>query len=700
MKKNLLLLLSLGLLTTTNVSAQTFTVSNLNFPVQNADIGAIDIDKDGDIDLLIAGDADGRVVQLFLNDGTGNYTATTSPFPGVGLASFDFGDVDGDGNTDVIESGFAANAIAALFKSNVSGEFTEVMPAPFEQIAPSSGFADLNNDGYLDVYVFGNHNIADSRAKIYFNNKNGGFTESAQFNDFKFIDPFVTVVDYDNDGDLDLFVMAGFEDNSGNRFSKMFKNDNGTFSVQDLGLIQKGFGSAVWGDYDGDGFLDLLLNGDGGINTGEASDYIYRLYRNVSGTFTETTTFPNHRQISVGDGGRFADWDNDGDLDIIITGFNDMEERQATSIFINTLGIFTPSINNASLPGVSESSIEVADVDNDNDLDLILTGYSGNNFGEQGSSFNSNVTVLIKNNALLPNLAPLAPSNLSVTGNTESLTFTWNAGLDVTTPLNSLSYNLFLVNAEGHWFYYPLSDTATGKLRLQRLGNVNLNKAWVIKGLPEGTYRWGVQAIDNSFVGSAFAKSSFTIDATGSLPVLLTSYTAAAEGKKSRIEWTTASELNNSHFEVERSENGKDFYPLATVAGKGTTGNASSYAVYDNNPSKGTNYYRLTQYNADGKPTSYGIKTVNFSNAARASAIVYPNPAPANFGIRLSNFEGKQITVSMTDMMGKLLHKEVVATQNGQGYYQLHLNQKPLSGQYMLQISGDGLKETLKVILK
>ncbi|MCW3113199.1 MAG: hypothetical protein JWR18_1595 [Segetibacter sp.] len=208
MKKNLLIMVGLWLGASSALQAQTFTVTNLNFPVQNADIGAVDIDKDGDIDLLIAGDNSGRFVQLFKNDGSGNYTLATSPFAAVGLASLDFGDVDGDGNLDVIESGFAASPLAKLYKSNALGEFAEVTPAPFQQIAPTSGFADLNNDGYLDVYVFGNHDIGDSRAKIYFNNKTGGFTESAQFNNFKFIDPLVTVVDYDNDKDLDLFVMA------------------------------------------------------------------------------------------------------------------------------------------------------------------------------------------------------------------------------------------------------------------------------------------------------------------------------------------------------------------------------------------------------------------------------------------------------------------------------------------------------------
>jgi hypothetical protein len=54
----------------------------------------------------------------------------------------------------------------------------------------------------------------------------------------------------------------------------------------------------------------------------------------------------------------------------------------------------------------------------------------------------------------------------------------------------------------------------------------------------------------------------------------------------------------------------------------------------------------------------------------------------------------------MTDMMGKLVHKEVIGAENGQGYYLLHFSSRPVSGQYMLSVNGEGLKETLKVILK
>jgi hypothetical protein len=700
MKKNLLFLVGMGLITSLPLSAQTFTVRNLNFPVQHADITSLDVDGDGDLDILVSGeDAGARKLQLFLNSGVGTFTAAPSPFTPVTRTTFDFDDINGDGKFDMIESGFpAAGIFAGIYTSNGAGAFT-ASSITLPQLAPSSGFADLNNDGYQDIYVFGNK--GDGKPKILFNNKIGGFTESAQFDAYNFVDPEVSEIDYDKDGDIDLFVNAGYEDGVATRFSKMFINNNGTFTAQALGITPpKGNGSAVWADYDGDGYPDLLLNGDGYIGSGEDNDGVYRLFHNNAGAgFTGVTTFQNYRQNSTGDGGRFTDWDNDGDLDIVVTGWNG--SRQATDIFLNTAGVFTANPTNEQIPGVSESSIEVADIDGDTDLDILVTGYSGNAFNGTGSAYNSNVSLIIVNPGTVINVRPASPTNLNVTGNSTSVNFTWNAGTDLTTPANSLSYNLFLVNTStGQHMYFPLADTSTGKLIVQRLGNVQLNKSWTVKGLPAGNYRWGVQAIDNSFMGSTFATANFTVNANGTLPVVLSSFNAVAEANKARIEWTTSSEQNNDRFEIERSSNGRNFYKLSTVKGKGTTSASNNYSIYDNNPSNGVNYYRLIQYNLDGRSTDHGVKAANFRLTPIASVTAFPNPAKSDLAIRLRNFTGKNLTIMLSDVLGRLVHKEIIETENGQGEYKLNLKSKPLAGEYIMLVSGEGLKETIKVVIR
>ena len=488
-----------------------FTIHNLGLNVQKADISAVDIDGDGDRDLLIIGEnPDGEFHQLFRNEGDMTFAPVESPFIPLALPSLDWGDVNADGFLDMVQSGFGGNGpVVTWFTSDEAGTFTEETN-PFPQMAPSIGMADLNNDGYTDVYVFGNH--FEGKSSIFFNDRQGGFTQSTQFDNYNWVDPQPYPVDYDNDGDLDLFIMAGFEEGIQTRFSRMFVNEGGVFKEQDLGLIPKGFGHAEWGDYDGDGDLDLLLNGDGHLGSGEDSDFIYRLYNNNNGAFSEAATFSPYRQINVGNGSRFFDWENDGDLDIVLTGWNPDEERQATAIFLNENGNFTPHPDNAQLPGVSESAVEVSDLDNDGDLDIIINGFSGNNYAGAESAFMDNVSLVVENPTNNPNQAPSVPQNLNAEVNGGNVTFSWNAAEDDTTPQASLSYNLFLVNKDnGNYISFPLADTTSGELVVPHMGNVQLNNSWTVRNLPEGDYRWGVQAIDNSFAGSEFAREDFSV---------------------------------------------------------------------------------------------------------------------------------------------------------------------------------------------
>lgn len=705
MKKTLLFIFTLVAFSSVRLNAQ-FTLTNLNLPVQHSGVAVVDIDGDGDLDIIISGeDTSARNLQLYKNNGLGIFTPASSPFTPTTRTTFNWGDINQDGKLDLIMTGFPVVAtppvppIDSVYTSNGTGTFTRDNAIALPQTAPTAGFADLNNDGYLDIYVFGNKDFG--HAKIFFNNKAGGFTESNQFDAYNFVDPVVTPVDFDNDKDLDLFVMAGFEDAAGSRFSKMFVNNNGVFTIKDLGLIPKGNGSAVWGDYNGDGYLDLLLNGDGFLGSGEDDDGVYRLYKNNAGTsFSAVTTFKEYRQNNTGNGGRLIDWDNDGDLDVIVSGYNSITSTQATDIYLNNGGTFTAYAGNATIPGFSENSLETADIDGDGDLDIIESGYSANDFNGIGSAFNSNVSLIIRNPAITKNAAPSVPTGIKITGTQAAITFSWNASTDATTPQKALSYNMYLVNDMGKWFYYPLADTATGKLMLQKMGNMQLNKGWIVKNLPAGNYCWGVQTVDNSFASSKFARSCFTINSNGTLPVILASFSVNADGNRAKIQWTTTAEQNSDYFKVEHSTNGHDFRLLTTVKAQGNSSASKNYLVYDDYPSKGINYYKLTYYDKDGKPTVYDVKTASFTVGGKTLVVVSPNPVTTtNVGIRLTNYAGAQVALILTDLTGKVIHKEVIQTNQSQEYYKINLNTKPASGTYILKITGDNLNTGLKVFV-
>ena len=94
------------------------------------------------------------------------------------------------------------------------------------------------------------------------------------------------------------------------------------------------------------------------------------------------------------------------------------------------------------------------------------------------------------------------------------------------------------------------------------------------------------------------------------LPVKLTSFTGQKQNNHIQLNWTTASEQSNSHFEVLRSGDGKNFNVLTTVSGKGTTTQISNYSYVDVNPLPGTSYYQLRQVDYDGESEKSDIVAV------------------------------------------------------------------------------------------
>ncbi len=141
----------------------------------------------------------------------------------------------------------------------------------------------------------------------------------------------------------------------------------GDFTAIDIGLPGISNGDAKWGDYDNDGDLDILLTGDTG------SGYITEIYRNDPDTFTPINpAMPNVSRSSVD----WGDYDNDGDLDILMTG--DTGGVYICEIYRNDPGGFVAV--NAGLTGVEKGCAVWGDYDNDGDLDILLTGDTGSGY--------------------------------------------------------------------------------------------------------------------------------------------------------------------------------------------------------------------------------------------------------------------------------------------------------------------------------
>ncbi|HSH05289.1 MAG TPA: FG-GAP-like repeat-containing protein [Anaerolineae bacterium] len=167
--------------------------------------------------------------------------------------------------------------------------------------------------------------------------------------------------DYDNDGHLDI-LLTGLSD-SGEITHIYHNNGDDTFTNINAALPGVTASTADWGDYDNDGDLDIILTGS--TISGEIT-HIYR--NNGDNTFTNINATLPGVTASTADWG---DYDNDGDLDILLAGSTISGE--ITHIYRNN-GDDTFTNINATLPGVTAGTAAWGDYDNDGDLDIILTG--------------------------------------------------------------------------------------------------------------------------------------------------------------------------------------------------------------------------------------------------------------------------------------------------------------------------------------
>jgi hypothetical protein len=481
----------------------------------NGDVAVIDINNDGLLDFVFScGSQWDKPVSKFsgryINNGNKTFTLQpeTKIVPGAN-ASIHYGDVDGNGEIDAIFSGIIDGSGEVSTESqgivyNIAGE-NRYFFTPTQRV---SRFADFNNDGLQDYFCLGKFN------GMYYNTGQGKFELDTQYPyvNYSYGGPEAVALDWDNDGDMDIFITSWEVGLSAGYRSLILRNDgNYNFSEIDLGVIPIGAGSVDFADVNNDGYLDILLGGQNAIGNEEMYTAFLYLSNGQGGVSLADQYFRPYYSWSIGDAFKFADWNNDGNYDVIISGTTGLAMK--LDIYINNGNgtSFTLAPESSSMPGISNGSIEVADFNNDGKIDIIATGLQ---------TGNAKVVSAIFNETTNTNLRPLPPTNLSTTQTANKTLLTWNAGSDDKTSVNALSYSLYLKNTTtGYWYSNPLAfigGTNDGVRKVTGLGNAFLSKTWYFNDLPDGEYEWSVQSIDASFLGSPFAPmQTFKIGVSG-----------------------------------------------------------------------------------------------------------------------------------------------------------------------------------------
>ena len=350
---------------TCRCSGSTFTQTNIALTgVDNSSVAWGDYDDDGDLDILLAGyTGSAYVTQVWRNDGGGTFTQASVALTGIRLGSVAWGDYDHDGDLDILLAGATGSTTRTteVWRNNDNGTFTQISTAPTGVSGGGAVWGDYDDDNDLDILLTG-HTGTAGVTEVWRND--GGTFVQTSIPLTGISNSSVAWGDYDDDGDLDI-LLAGYT-GSATRVAEVWRNDEGTTFVQ-VSAVPTGVSnsSVAWGDYDDDGDLDILLAGITG------STRVAEVWRNDgSGTFTQASVDPT----GVSDGSVvWGDYDDDGDLDILLTGSTG--SVRVTEIWENDGGIFTLAIDQ--LTGVSNSDVAWGDYDDDGDLDILLTGSTG-----------------------------------------------------------------------------------------------------------------------------------------------------------------------------------------------------------------------------------------------------------------------------------------------------------------------------------
>ena len=456
-----------------------------------------DYNNDGFLDIIMTGvDGEGnRASRIYRNNGDETFTDQTGELIGISSGTAVWADYNNDGFLDIFYSGSGnSGQVSKLLKNNGDGTFSENTNLSLTAVqCGSAAFADYNNDGYLD-FIYTGQVYYDHISKIYKNNGDETFSEQTSISIPGVLYSSVDWGDFDNDGYVDLIMNGNF---NGPWLTKIYRNNgNGNFTeLLNTGLVDVTSGSCEWGDYNNDKYLDILV-------CGMSSGWVYmaKVYKNNGdGTFTLE---PGISLPGIGYGkGSWGDYNNDGFLDILLTGSSN-GGKIAKLYKNNGTGGFSED-QNISLPGVNSGCGKWGDYDNDGDLDILLTGEttSGEKIGK-----------IFRNESFVANQTPSKPSNLQVDVVGKTATLSWDAATDTETPSLGLSYNIYIgTDIDNFQIATPQADTISGLRSIAKRGLIQTNSI-TLKNLNGGTYYWSVQAIDKSFAGSEFAEqSSFSV---------------------------------------------------------------------------------------------------------------------------------------------------------------------------------------------
>ena len=447
-----------------------------------------DINNDGWMDIIAFDqsniETDDITEGIFLGNGNGTFTAAEFSINSNGTHASNFNikaacnaeiiDVDNDGRLDIILAGHQGeenyNVILRNESVNATSLSFKIMPYDTEYLLREAIIqpADLNNDGLQDFVISA---VVDGKE-----------------DQVRFTDVFMN-----NPDQYGHFIRLGL----GEKGADIKRKSNGTLQVA---------------DFNNDGWLDILLAGQGEASSGETTTR-QRIYINKKTEIPSFSAISSELQTdiytlssSANNSAGIIDWNGDGYYDVMLGGTK-------SNVFCGMLylndgnGRLKRSIT---IPGALGASIIFPDYNGDGRKDFLLIGETKDKNYLSAEQYGDNAILCY--NLLPPILRPEAPLNPSVSQQDGIVTLSWEMPASAK---QGFTYEVYIKDETGNLLCSTpsfIGDTKDGIRKVNRPGRIGPKTEWTYRPIKPGTYTWGVQTIDATYTGSVFANGpQFTI---------------------------------------------------------------------------------------------------------------------------------------------------------------------------------------------
>jgi hypothetical protein len=439
-------------------------------------VSFVDFDNDGWDDITYATDAGTEI--YFLKNNNGVFTSVT--FNGISntlkTKQVIWVDYDNDGDKDLFVTGFeGANK---FYQNDGSMNFTDISSTIglFETDLFSYGvsFADIDNDGDLDVFISNRDGVAENQRNYLYRNDSGVYvdiTAAAGIPMDSQLSFCSIIFDYNKDGYQDIYVSNDKPDN----INRLYKNNgDGTFddvSVSSGAGIGINAMTTTIGDYNNDGWFDIYVT-----NTPQGNEL---LKNNGDGTFTNVASTTGTSFDSLGWGSVFLDADNDGLLDLYVSGGFEGSATFLPSAFYHQQGngTFVIPSNIGFADDTRESySNAIGDINNDGKPDIVVGNDTEANFLWENKTANTNNWLKVKLEGVTSNRDGIGNTiEINIGGQSQ---YRYTLAGEGYLSQNSF-YEFFGVGIATNIDYIKVTWTATGTV--ETINNVSTNQAITIQ---------------------------------------------------------------------------------------------------------------------------------------------------------------------------------------------------------------------------